>query len=163
MTKSGMVHQAPLNEITRLHPYYISVTEINHNATDRTLEISCKIFTDDFEKVLADKYKTKVDLIKPINKPATEKLIADYVKNHLSINVDDKTIAFTYLGYELEQEAIYSYYQADHINAPKKLQAGVSLLHDFSENQINILHVTINGNRKSIKLDFPKTEASFSF
>ena len=31
-----------------LHPYYISVVEINHNPTDKTLEISCKIFTNDF-------------------------------------------------------------------------------------------------------------------
>ena len=44
---------------TRLHPFHVSVVEINHNATDKTLEISCKIFTDDFEKVLAQNYKTK--------------------------------------------------------------------------------------------------------
>ena len=35
------------------HPIYVSVTEIEHNAKDKTLEISCKIFTDDFEKTLA--------------------------------------------------------------------------------------------------------------
>ena len=30
------------------HPLHVSVIEINHNAADKTLEISCKIFTDDF-------------------------------------------------------------------------------------------------------------------
>jgi Domain of unknown function (DUF6702) len=34
------------------HPLYISVTEINHNAKDRILEVSCKIFTNDLETVL---------------------------------------------------------------------------------------------------------------
>jgi hypothetical protein len=38
------------------------VTEINHNAADQTLEISCKLFTDDFEKVLSKNYKVKADL-----------------------------------------------------------------------------------------------------
>ena len=30
------------------HPFHVSVVEINHNAEDKTLEITCKIFTDDF-------------------------------------------------------------------------------------------------------------------
>ena len=33
------------------HPIFVSVTEIEHNAKDKTLEISCKIFTDDLEKI----------------------------------------------------------------------------------------------------------------
>jgi hypothetical protein len=43
--------------LPELHPFHVSVVEINYNATDKTLEISCKIFTDDFEKVLAQNYK----------------------------------------------------------------------------------------------------------
>lgn len=39
------------------HPFHVSVIEINHNAADKTLEISCKIFTDDFEKILAKNYQ----------------------------------------------------------------------------------------------------------
>ena len=27
-----------------VHPFYVSVTEINHNAKDKTIEISCKTF-----------------------------------------------------------------------------------------------------------------------
>ena len=63
------------------HPYYVSVTEINHNATDKTLEISCKLFTDDFEKALADKYKMKVDLINPQTKKPWIRSVKNYIKN----------------------------------------------------------------------------------
>src|SRR6267378_1432289 len=52
------------------HPFHVSVVEVNHNAADKTFEISCKIFTDDLEKVLAQNYKTRVDLINPPNKAA---------------------------------------------------------------------------------------------
>ena len=55
-----------------VHPFHVSVIEINHNAVDKTLEISCKIFTDDFEKILAKNYKAKVDLINPPNKAAMD-------------------------------------------------------------------------------------------
>src|SRR5215467_8661287 len=67
------------------HPYYVSVVEINHNAKDKTLEISCKIFTNDFEETLEKNYKTKVDLVNPADKGAMDKLVSDYLKKRLSI------------------------------------------------------------------------------
>lgn len=42
----------------RLHPFHVSTTEINHNAKDKSLEITCRIFTDDFEAILGKNYKT---------------------------------------------------------------------------------------------------------
>jgi hypothetical protein len=42
------------------HPIYVSVTEIQHNAKDKTLEISCKIFTSDFEAILKSKTKSSI-------------------------------------------------------------------------------------------------------
>ncbi len=57
------------------HPFHVSVIEVNHNAADKTLEISCKIFTDDFEKILAKNYKTKVDLINPADKAPMDSLV----------------------------------------------------------------------------------------
>ena len=72
------------------HPFHVSVMEINHNATDKTLEISCKIFTDDFEKVLAQNYKTKVDLINPPDRKAMDSVVKKYIFSHLSVSVDGK-------------------------------------------------------------------------
>ena len=36
-------------------------------------------------------------------------------------------------------------------------------MHDLFTDQINIMHVSVGGNRKSTKLDYPKTEAAFQF
>ena len=54
---SGHLTQEPNNAAA--HPLFVSVTEINHNAADKNLEISCKIFIDDFEKTLTNIYHTK--------------------------------------------------------------------------------------------------------
>lgn len=146
-----------------LHPYYISVVEINHNATDKTLEISCKIFTNDFETTLEKNYKTKVDLVNPKNKPTMDKLIIDYINKNLSVKADGKTVNYSYVGYEKEDEAIYSYFQVDNIATVKKIDVTNSILHDFSNQQINIIHCTVGGKRQSTKLDYPDTQASFQF
>jgi hypothetical protein len=161
---SFVVGLAPLRKpFNPPHPYYISVVEINHNAKDKILEISCKIFTNDFETTLEKNYKTKVDLDNPPDKAAMDKLINDYIKKHLSFRADNKPVNFSYVGFEKEDEAIYSYFQVDNVPTVKKIDVTNSILHDFSDQQINIIHCVVSGKRQSTKLDYPNTQASFNF
>jgi len=155
------VNSCPVADI--FHPFHVSVVEINHNAADKTLEISCKIFTDDFEKVLTQNYKTKVDLINPPNKAAMDTLVKKYVLSHLSIIADGKPVLLSYVGFERENEAVYSYVEVDNIASVKKVDITNNLMHDFFTDQINLMHVIVGGNRKSTKLDYPNTKASFGF
>lgn len=145
------------------HPFHVSVVEINHNAKDKTLEISCKVFTDDFEDALTKKYNTKVDLVHPNDKSAMDKLVHDYINNHLSIKADDKTSVMNYLGYEVDHEAVYAYLQVNDVQFLKKAIVTDSILHDLFTDQIGIIHVIVNGNRKSMKIDYPVSQAMFQF
>jgi len=134
------------------HPIFVSVTEIEHNAKDKTLEVSCKIFTDDFEKTLRATYKTHVDLLDENLKPAMDKLVNDYVQKHLKVAVDGKLVGLKYLGFEKIDEGIYSYYQADNITTPKKIEVTDNVLLEYNEQQMNIVHIIVDGKRKSAKL-----------
>jgi len=145
------------------HPIFVSVTEIEHNAKDKTLEISCKIFTDDFEKALRSTYKTYVDLLQPKDKNAMNKLVADYVQKHLLIKADGKTLALQFLGYEQDEEGIESYYQVNNIASVKKLDITDNILFEYKKEQISIIHTTVNGNKKSTKLVNPEDKYSFEF
>jgi hypothetical protein len=66
-----------------IHPLFVSVTEINHNAKEKTLEISCKVFTDDLEKAIEKSANIKLDLFNIKDKAAAEKAVTEYVKKHL--------------------------------------------------------------------------------
>ncbi len=145
------------------HPFHVSVVEIEHNAADKTLEISCKIFTDDFETTLAKNYKTKVDLINPPNKAAMDTLVKKYILSHLSIKVNGKPVILDYIGFENENEAAYGYIQVENVSSVSKLEITNSILYDKFDDQTGIMHVKVNGNRKSTKLNYPDKEAVFSF
>ena len=145
------------------HPFHVSVVEINHNAADKTLEISCKIFTDDFEKILARSYKTKIDLVNPPDKKTMDTLVKKYILSHLSVAVDGKNYGLTYIGFERDNEAIMSYVEADNIATLKKIDINNKLMHDMFTDQVNIIHVIENGNRKSTKLDYPASVAKIEF
>jgi len=147
----------------KFHPFHVSVMEINHNAADKTLEISCKIFTDDIEAVLAKNYNAKVDLINPTAKAVMDSLVKKYIFSHLQISVDGKKAAFTYIGYENEKEAAYSYIEVENIASVKKLEISNSILYDRFDDQINIIHVTVGSNRISNKVAYPNKESVFTF
>jgi hypothetical protein len=145
------------------HPFFVSVTEINQNLKEKTLEISCKLFAEDFETTLNKEYKTPVDFTEAKSKAVLDKLIPDYVNRHLNIVVDGKPVTLTYVGFEKEKESEFCYFQVEGVGACKKLDVTNSLLHDFNDGQINIVHVVVNGKRQSTKLDFPARQASFTF
>lgn len=146
-----------------VHPFHVSVIEINHNAADRTLEISCKIFTDDFEKALAKNYKTKVDLINPPNKAAMDSLVKKYLYSHLTIRANGKPVVFNYLGFENDHEAAYGYIEVPNVPAVNNVEIQTSIMYDMFEDQMNIFHVTVGGKRKSTKLNYPDKEVVISF
>jgi len=156
----GFLHSQP---ISAPHPIYVSVTEIEHNAKDKTLEISCKIFTDDFEQTLRQNYKTHVDLLGAKDKAAMNNLVSDYVRKHLLIKADGKTVALQFLGYEQHEEGILSYYQVNNIPSVKKLDITDNILFEYKKEQISIIHVMVNGERKSGRLINPEEKTSFAF
>ncbi|MEO7984744.1 MAG: DUF6702 family protein, partial [Bacteroidota bacterium] len=125
---------------------------MEHNAGDKTLEISCKIFTDDFETILAKNYKTKVDLINPPNKAAMDSLVKKYILSHLSIRTNGKPAVMEYVGFENEKEAAYGYFEIDDLPALSKVEIVNTILYDKFDDQVSIMHVKVNGNRKSTKL-----------
>ena len=146
------------------HTLYISVTEMNYNQVDRNLEISCKIFADDFEKALAATNHTKVDLTTPPDKAAADKMVVAYVKGHLQLKLDNKPVTLEFVGYEKESDAVWSYFQVSHTaTAPKKIDVVNSILYESYDKQINLMHASVAGNRKSTRLNYPDKEASFSF
>lgn len=145
------------------HPFHVSVIEVNHNAQDKSLEISCKIFTDDFEKILAKNYKTKVDLINPPNKSAMDSLVKKYLFSHLAIKVNGRPVTFGYVGFENENEAVYGYIEVINMPAVSKVDISATIMYDQFDDQMNIMHVIVGGNRKSTRLNYPDKDASFSF
>jgi hypothetical protein len=111
------------------HPIFVSVTEIEHNSKENILEVSCKIFTDDFERTLRLTYSGTVDLLQPKDKAAMDKLVSAYVKKHLSLVVDGKPVVLEYVGYEQQEEGIESYYQVNNITAVKKIDVTNNILY----------------------------------
>lgn len=158
--QSGTIVEKNVN----IHPIHISTLEIVYNAADKNLEITCKIFWDDFETALTKTNNNKrVDLINEKNLELNNKLISAYINKHLSLTIDGKPVSLSFVGFEKEDAVIYSYLEINNISAVKKISMINNIMHDMFEDQTEIIHVIVNGNRKSTKLDYPAKQAEFNF
>ncbi|MBO9619467.1 MAG: hypothetical protein J7539_10570 [Niabella sp.] len=146
------------------HPFHVSASEIEYNAKAKQLEISSKIFTDDFEKVLERIYKTKADFNNKALKPTMDGLVTQYITTHLSVRTRGRLLPLKFFGWEVDHEAVYIYTTAAAPDFdPKNIAIENTILYDLFEDQLNIVHFIVNGNRKSSKLNYPERKVGFSF
>jgi hypothetical protein len=149
--------------VSLIHPFFVSVIEINHNAKEATIEISVRVFTEDFEKTLQKRTTTRLDIIKPPDNAFLDKQIGAYLAEKIKLKVNGQPVAFHYLGHEVQKESVWSYIEVEKISDVKKIEVDCSLLYDFEKAQSNIIHVKNKGTDKSYKLDYPKSSAVFEF
>jgi len=149
--------------LSLFHPFFVSVTEIKHNEKQKDLEISCKLFFNDFENALEKKYNKQLDILKPAEKEIITPLMQDYFKKHIQINVNGKPVPLHLIGYEIEEDAVWCYLEAPKVNQVKKIQVRNDVLFDEHDSQTNMLHLTLKGKRQSTKLDNPTNTATFTF
>lgn len=152
-----------ISAVAVLHPFFVSVIELNHNPKEKSVEISMRIFTDDFEATLKKFGNTKIDLTNPTNKSATDELITNYVRQKLKVTIDNKATVLEYVGYEIKKESVWLYFEIDNVTNIKKVDIFCNLLYDYEQKQINIFHVKANGKEESYKLEYPNSNKSFQF
>ncbi|QQL51601.1 hypothetical protein GO620_016285 [Mucilaginibacter ginkgonis] len=121
------------------------------------------MFYDDLERELNRINHTHIDIVKPVDKAAVNRLITDYVKKHLEIRADGKPLPLNFVGYEIQEDGAWSYFEVKGVDKAKTVTVHDDLLFTAHPEQINMIHATVNGQRKSTKLDNPDADASFSF
>jgi len=145
------------------HPFFISLTEIRYNPKEKSLEISQKIFRDDLENALTGQYKSKVNFLAPGNKTELEKKIKKYILENNDISINGEKLVLYYLGYELEEEAVWFYLEAQKVPVPKTADIRNSILHKNFDTQQNIINFYLGKNPKSLILLNGKDRGLISF
>ena len=67
-----------------------------------------------------------------------------------------------FVGSENEEDGTWSYFQVNDVPTVKRIDAINELLYDGFNQQINIMHVTVGGQRQSTRLDCPGCQCKFS-
>lgn len=145
------------------HPLHVSTTETNFDRKGKTLEVTVKVFTDDFENILSKNYKQKTDLSSASLKTAMDILVKKYLFSHLKIAVDQKNVTLNYIGFEIDHETTNVYFEVENITDIKNVIVDNTILYDLFQDQMSINHVIKGDVRKSGKLLYPDRKFMANF
>ncbi len=146
-----------------MHPYYVSVTEIEYKPADKEVQIAGKLFIDDLESALQNEFALKVAILNAADKKKNEDLLNRFFQKHLKISIDGKPAVFQLIGFDREEEAIWTYMVIKNVKQLKSATVINDLLYSQRQDQINIIHFINNGNRKSHRLTYPDIQFTFSW
>lgn len=143
------------------HPFYVSTTEIEYIAKSKEVGIAFKTFPDDLEETIRIFAGKKIDLSSK-NKVENNQLISAYLQKHLSIEINRSKKDLNFLGYEIDKEAIWIYFNIQKINSIKEMKITSDVMYEYKPEQTNIIHVNLKGNTSSFKLNSPNKEVLIS-
>ena len=145
------------------HPFHVSVCEVEYNTETKALQLSQRMFLDDLEETLNKVYNVRIDIVAPEDKQLRDSLIKDYVLKHLIIIVNNKVKKATYIGHELEGDAMWCYIEYYGVKKLGQLNITNTVFLEVYDDQNTLIHLKYNGETKSKRLTKLKPSEQFMF
>ena len=142
----------PLLAFTAVHKYYVSVTQIDFLPEKQAVQITSRIFIDDFEKLLRTRYDEKITLATKNESLTTDSYIEKYLNEKLKLKINNKDVTLTFLGKEYDTDVIKCYLEIENIKTIKTIEISNKVLFDIFSDQQNIIKTKINSQQKSFIL-----------
>jgi hypothetical protein len=146
-----------------LHPLHISVTEVNHDEKDKSLEIMSRIFIDDLETTMRKRLNSPdLDILNPKDK-TVDAMMRDYFNEKLIVSLDNRKHPLNYLGHERDGDVFIFYIEVPKVKKWKTIVVTNSVLTEIFEDQSNLVHVTRGEVVKSLRLNKDNPAGTLSF
>lgn len=137
------------------HPYHVGSVDIRYNNASKTFEITGRFFLDDLEQSLSTKFAKPLHFNDKKYEAALQESLKKYCAEYFKMKSNNEFLKINFIGYEEENEGVNIYMESEPVFRPQKVEAAISFLYNIFDDQINLVHITINGERKSEKLTYP--------
>lgn len=137
------------------------MTELIFNEKDKQLEVSVRIFTDDLEKGISAQCQCKIDFAQVKDSIRTTRLLNEYLNSVVKIKVNQRPILLKMVGFEKEEESIWTYLQAPQIEPIRLLEIKNKILFETQKKQVNLVHFKAGNFDKTHQLFYPTDKLEF--
>jgi hypothetical protein len=136
------------DDLTNIHDFHTSLTEMRYNAKSKSFEISLRLFTDDLQKALLASNQNRKIVIENADK--NDAFVEAYVRKYFAvINPKNQKIAFQYVGKENEGEATWVYLEMPVNESINGSRIQNITLFDMFDDQTNIVNLFFQNQKKS--------------
>ena len=153
----------PLMAFSGFHKYYISVTEVDYIKDKQSVQITSRIFIDDFEKVLRERYNENVVLAGKEETKEVNKYIETYLRSKFKVRINDNDMNLIFIGKEYDIDIIQCYIEIQNVQQINSIEITNEVLFDLFEDQQNMIKTKINSKQKSFLLNQNNKTAVLNF
>ena len=145
------------------HKFYVSITKIEFSQEEESIQIITKLFIDDIEDVLQQRYSPSISLDIEKETMADANFLKEYVLQKLKVEVNGTEVKLNYLGHEYENDVVKTYIEVENISELNSIEVENKMLIELFEEQQNIIHVKRFKKRKSLVLDRDNPKGLLNF
>ncbi len=145
------------------HPFYISVCQVDHNPDTAALEMSFRIFMDDLELALETMGTERLHLGTEREAEKADLYIGRYLARHVVIEINGRRVSSAFLGKEVDPDAMWCYMEVENIPVLESMTMSNTLLLETFEDQVNLVHVNANGQKKSLVFNQQQVRQTLDF
>lgn len=138
------------------HKYYVSVSNVKYSPKAKSLQMVTRFFIDDLQEVLNARNLTPVTLGVKEEIQEHYPIIQRYLNTKLSITTNKQELKPQLIGAEYENDQIVLYVEFATGSAPTNLEMTFGAFFELFEDQKNLVHFKINGQRRTLVLERDK-------
>ncbi|MBA4746094.1 MAG: hypothetical protein H2058_12635 [Muricauda sp.] len=136
------------------HKFYVSVTNIAYSEEDSAFQITSRIFIDDLDKLLKERYGIEAKLATPKESKIADEYIEKYFRSKFIVEFDGEPVPYNFLGKRYDTDVVICYLEITNVDLSnvKTMSVQNELLTDLFDEQKNVVHVKWKNNKKSFVL-----------
>ena len=134
------------------HKYYLSLTQIEYNSKNKSVEVIINVFIDDIETALNKIHNKRFVLDTKKEPKDSDTYFFEYLKKHVQFKFDNKSYDFNYIGKEYDGDVVFFYLEIKDVPSPKEIDINNTILLEHFPTQQNLVKSKVNKKHKSVLL-----------
>ena len=146
-----------------LHPMHVSVTDVEFDEKEKSLEIMSRIFIEDLETTMRERLNIpELDIMNPKSQ-SLDDMMRSYFTEKFSVRLDKKQQTINYLGHEKDGDLFVFYIEVTNVKKWREIEISNTALMETFADQSNMVHVKVREESKSMRLTESNPTDKFSF
>ena len=138
------------------HPVHVSVTNIEYIDFEERFEVSFKLFYDDFETIIANKYNVQLFLGTEKRLENEEIYFLRYIKEKFHLITDGEVLEPSFQFRKMNDDSIWLYFYFNSKPPTKRIEVKNNLMMDLFLDQSNLVIFKTKGLEKGYILKSKK-------
>lgn len=136
------------------HKFYLSVTQVNYSEKEHSLQMTSRLFIDDLNDLLSKRYSIESHFETKDQHPMALKFLDEYFQKKFQIRINGAGVDYRILGQKRDTDMVVFFMEAKgvYLTDIQELEVYNALLTDLYDDQQNVVHLKIKGQKKSFLL-----------